>query len=88
MTLESIKFGLILTFIPFSLIFLLITACWALVDMSLREVSGSRRIVWSLAVIALPLVGPVAYNYLVRRSTGFKKPPVAELPSELCNAID
>ena len=88
MTLESIKFGLILTFIPFSLIFLLITACWALVDMSLREVSGSRRIVWSLAVIALPLVGPIAYNYLVRRNTGLKKVSIDGLPGDLCKAID
>lgn len=88
MTLESIKFGLFLTFIPFSVIFLFITVCWALVDLSLREVSGSRRVIWTMAVIALPLVGPIAYNYLVRRSTGFKKPSVDQLPSDLCNAID
>ena len=88
MTLETIKFGLLLTIIPFSVIFLFITACWALVDISLREVSGSRRIIWSLAVVALPLVGPIAYNYLLRRSTGLKKQPVHELPGELCSAID
>ena len=67
MTLETIKFGLFLTIIPFSLIFLFITVCWALMDMSLREVSGSRRVIWTLAVIALPLAGPIAYNYLVGR---------------------
>ena len=88
MTLEGIKFGIILTFIPFTVIFLFITASWALLDMSLREVSGSRRILWILAVIALPLVGPIAYNYLVRRSTGFKKPSVVEVPGDLCNAVD
>ena len=86
MTLETIKFGLLLTFIPFTVIFLFITACWALVDISLREVTGSRRVIWTLAVVALPLVGPIAYNYLVRRSTGFRKPSVHELPSALqCN---
>lgn len=88
MTLETIKFGLLLTIIPFSIIFLFITVCWALIDMSLREVSVSRRIIWTLAVIALPLVGPVAYNYLVRRSAGFKKPSFDGLPSDLCKTID
>jgi uncharacterized membrane protein YagU involved in acid resistance len=88
MALENLKFGLLLTFIPFSVIFLFITACWALVDMSLRAVAGSRRVIWTLAVVALPLVGPIAYNYLVRCSTGLKKQPVDELPSELCSAID
>jgi hypothetical protein len=88
MTLETIKFGLLLTIIPFSAIFLFITVCWALMDMSLRKVSGSRRIIWTLAVIALPLVGPIAYNYLVRRSTGFKKPSVDGLPGNLCKAVN
>jgi hypothetical protein len=88
MTLETLKFGLLLTIIPFSAIFMLVTACWALMDMSLRKVSGSRRIIWTMAVIALPLVGPIAYNYLVRRSTGFKKPSVDGLPGELCKATN
>jgi fucose 4-O-acetylase-like acetyltransferase len=88
MTLETIKFGLLLTIIPFSAIFVLITACWALMDMSLRTVSGSRRIIWTLAVIALPLAGPIAYNYLVRRCTGFKKPSVDGLPGDLCKAMN
>ena len=88
MTLESIKFGLVLTIIPFSVIFLFISVCWALMDMSLREASGARRILWILAIIALPLAGPIAYNYLLRRSTGFRKPLVNRLPTELCNAVD
>jgi hypothetical protein len=88
MTLETIKFGLILTFIPFTVIFLIITACWALIDISVRKVTGSRRVIWTLAVIALPLVGPIAYNYLVRRSTGFRNPSANGLPNELCNAVD
>lgn len=87
MTLETIKFGLLLTFMPFSVIFLFITACWALVDLSLHEVSGSRRVIWTLAVVVLPLIGPIAYNYLVRRSTGLKKASVDQLPGALC-AID
>jgi hypothetical protein len=88
MSLETIKFGLLLTLIPFSAIFLFITVCWALMDLSLRKVSGSRRILWTLAVIALPLVGPIAYNYLVRRSTGFKKTLAGGLPNNLCKAVN
>ena len=84
MTLETVKFGLLLTIIPFSVIFLFITVCWALVDMSVREVTVSRRIMWTVAVIALPLVGPIAYNYLVRRCTGFKK----QMELTPCGATD
>lgn len=92
MTLEQIKFGLLLTIIPFSAIFLFITIWWALVDLSLREIAFSRRILWTVAVIVLPLVGPIAFHYLVRKSTGYKKPgkdysrevPVMEPSSNLC----
>lgn len=73
MTLETIKFGLLLSIIPFTLIFLLITITWALMDLSLRNVSVTRRVLWTLAVIALPLAGPIAYNYLVRRTTGYRR---------------
>lgn len=75
MTLETFKFGLLLSFIPFTVIFLFITAIWALVDLSLREVSGLKRFGWTLAVVLLPLAGPIAYNYLVRRTTGLRKAP-------------
>lgn len=96
MTLETIKFGLLLSIIPFSVIFLFITIWWALVDLSLREVTTSRRILWTVAVIALPLAGPIAYNYLVRRTTGYKRPsayvprpvPVMEAAGDLCKALD
>ncbi|MBI2353821.1 MAG: PLDc_N domain-containing protein [Deltaproteobacteria bacterium] len=96
MTLETLKFGLLLTIIPFSAIFLFIAIWWALVDLSLREVTTSRRIIWTLAVIALPLAGPIAYNYLVRRKTGFRKlsafvsrpAPVMEAAGALCKALD
>lgn len=96
MTLETLKFGLLLTIIPFSAIFLFITIWWALVDLSLREVTISRRIFWTMAVIALPLAGPIAYNYLVRRSTGYRKQSASaprhvhlmEAAGDLCKAVD
>lgn len=90
MTLETIKFGLLLSIIPFTFIFLFITIAWALMDLSLRNVSASRRLFWTLAVIALPLAGPIAYNYLVRRTTGYKRSsafvPCLETAGELCEA--
>ena len=90
MTLQIITFGLISAIIPFTVIFLFITIAWALMDLSLRNVSASRRLFWTLAVIALPLAGPVAYNYLVRRTTGFKRSsvsvPCLETAGELCEA--
>lgn len=85
MTLETFKFGLLLTCIPFSVIFLFITVVWALVDLSLRDLTESRRIIWTVALLALPLVGPIAYNYLVRRSTGFRKLSLGE--AEATSAI-
>lgn len=72
MTLETFKFGLLLSIIPFTVIFLFTVVVWALADLSLRDITRTRRLLWTLAVIALPLVGPVAYNYLVRRCTGLK----------------
>ena len=90
MTLYLITFGLISAIIPFTIIFLFITIAWALMDLSLRNVSASRRLFWTLAVIALPLAGPVAYNYLVRRTTGLKTSslfvPSLETAGELCKA--
>ena len=88
MTLETFKFGMLLTIIPFSVIFLFITACWALMDMALREVSGLRRFFWTLAIVVLPLAGPIAYNYMVRRCTGFKKPSLNGLPGSFCEAVE
>ncbi len=64
---ETLKFGLMLTIIPFSLICLFITIWWALVDMSVRNITGLKRALWSLAIILLPPVGAILYNYMVRQ---------------------
>ncbi|HEY6872856.1 MAG TPA: PLDc N-terminal domain-containing protein [Geobacteraceae bacterium] len=64
---ETLKFGLMLTIIPFSLICLFITIWWALVDMSVRKVTGLKRAIWSMVVILLPPVGAILYNFLVRQ---------------------
>lgn len=63
---ETIKFGLLLSIIPFTVIFLAITIWWALVDMSLRNIRGSRRVVWTLVTILFPPFGSIAYNFMVR----------------------
>jgi len=92
MTLQTIEFGLLLSIIPFTVIFLFITMWWALVDLSLREIATSLRIIWTLAVIVLPLVGPIAYYYLVPRTSGFRKQPayvpVMEAAGDFCKASD
>ena len=54
---ETIKFGLMLTVIPFITIFLFITIWWALVDISVKKIKGSERALWTLLVILLPAVG-------------------------------
>jgi len=59
---ENIKFGLMLTIIPFISIFLFITIWWALVDMSARKIRGTKRAFWTLLVIILPAVGSLLYN--------------------------
>lgn len=64
---ETLKFGLMLTIIPFSLIFLFITIWWAMVDMSVRKITGLKRAIWSMVVILLPPVGAILYNYMVRQ---------------------
>jgi hypothetical protein len=64
---ETLKFGLMLTIIPFSLVCLIITIWWALVDMSVRKVTGLKRAVWSMVVILLPPVGAILYNVMVRQ---------------------
>ncbi len=64
---ESLKFGLMLTGIPFSIIFLFITIWWAMVDMSVRKLTGMKRVIWSMVIIFLPLVGALLYNFLVRQ---------------------
>ena len=61
---ETIKFGLMLTVIPFATIFLFITIWWALVDMSVKKVTGPKRTLWTLLVILLPPVGSLLYGSL------------------------
>lgn len=63
---ETFKMGLSISIIPFSLIFLFITVAWALVDISLRNLSATKKALWSTVVIVLPLVGAVLYNVKVR----------------------
>lgn len=63
---ETLKLGMILSIIPFTAIFLFLTIAWALVDISLRKLSGSRKAVWSLVVIVFPLLGAILYNFKVR----------------------
>lgn len=61
---ETVKFGLMLTIIPFTLIFLVITIWWALVDMSVKKITGPKRTLWTLLVILLPPVGSLIYSSL------------------------
>jgi hypothetical protein len=63
---ETLKLGMILSIIPFSAIFLFLTIAWALVDISVRKLTGSRRAIWSVVVVVLPLVGAILYNFKVR----------------------
>lgn len=62
---ETIKYGLLLSIVPFTAIFLIVTIWWALVDMSLQKITGMKRTLWTLTVILVPLFGALAYNYFV-----------------------
>jgi hypothetical protein len=64
---ETLKFGLMLTIIPFTLVFLFITIWWAMIDMSVRKITGLKRVLWSMVVILLPPVGALLYNFAVRQ---------------------
>lgn len=59
---ETIKFGLMLTVIPFITIFLFITIWWALVDISVKKIKGPERALWTMLVILLPAVGSLLYS--------------------------
>jgi uncharacterized membrane protein YhaH (DUF805 family) len=63
---ETLKFGLMLTLIPFTAIFMVVAIWWALVDISVRKLKGVERALWTLLVILLPPVGSVVYNYTVK----------------------
>lgn len=63
---ENIKFGLMLTAIPFIVIFQLITIWWALTDIAVRKIRGPKRAFWTLLAIILPPLGAFLYTYLSR----------------------
>lgn len=63
---ENIKFGLMLTAIPFIVIFQFITIWWALADIAVRRIRGPKRAFWTLLAIILPPLGPLLYSYLSR----------------------
>jgi hypothetical protein len=65
-TMDTIKFGLMLTVVPFIAIFLIITIWWALTDISVRKIKGPRRAMWTLLVILLPPLGSLLYTSLNR----------------------
>lgn len=66
MDMETIKFGLLLTIIPFTVIFLVITIWWALVDMTARKLKGNQRAFWTLMVVLFPPLGAVVYHLAKR----------------------
>lgn len=61
---ETLKYGLAMTAIPFVSIFLLVGIWWALVDLSVKKVKGRKRAIWMLLVILLPPVGTILYNLM------------------------
>src|SRR5260370_41697091 len=65
-SMETIKFGLMLTVIPFLAIFLIITIWWALTDISVRKIKGPKRALWTVLVILLPPLGSLLYTSMNR----------------------
>lgn len=63
---ETIKFGLMLTVIPFVTIFFFITIWWALVDISVKKIRGPERALWTMLVILLPALGALLYSSLTK----------------------
>ena len=59
---DTIQFGLMLTAVPFIVIFLVITIWWTLTDISVRKMKGPKRTLWTLLVILLPPLGSLLYN--------------------------
>ena len=70
---ETIKFGLLLTIIPFFVIFQAITVWWALVDLTVSKIKGTERTMWTLLVILLPPVGAFLYNFMARQQSSAVK---------------
>jgi hypothetical protein len=61
---DTIKFGLILTVIPFIAIFQFLTIWWALADISVKKIRGPKRAIWTMLVILLPPMGSLLYSSL------------------------
>ncbi|HEY6871138.1 MAG TPA: hypothetical protein VI298_00295 [Geobacteraceae bacterium] len=61
---ETIRFGLILTVIPFIVIFQFLSIWWALADISLKKIRGPKRALWTLLVVLLPPMGSLLYTSL------------------------
>ncbi|HEX8960338.1 MAG TPA: hypothetical protein VF775_02095 [Geobacteraceae bacterium] len=61
---ETMKFGLILTVIPFIVIFQFLTIWWALADISVKKIRGPKRALWTLLIIILPPMGSLLYTSL------------------------
>lgn len=59
---ETLKYGLMLTAIPFVSIFLIVTIWWALVDISVKRIKGPKRALWTFLVIVLPPIGAMLYS--------------------------
>jgi hypothetical protein len=63
---ETLRLGLIVTVIPFTMIFLFTTIAWALADLSLRKLPSWKTVMWSLVIILFPPFGALLYNSKVR----------------------
>lgn len=63
---ETIKFGLLLTVIPFIVIFQFLTIWWALADIAVKKIRGPRRALWTALVILLPPMGSLLYTSMNR----------------------
>lgn len=75
---ETMKFGLMLTIIPFIVIFQFITVWWAVADISVKKIRGARRAWWTFLVILMPPVGTLIYSFLNR--DGDIAPPHTNAP--------
>ncbi|MBI2355463.1 MAG: hypothetical protein HYV06_10660 [Deltaproteobacteria bacterium] len=78
---ENIKFGLLLTAIPFIVIFQFICIWWALADIAVRKIKGPKRAFWTLLAIILPPVGPLLYTYLSREREREIEQPRTPVPA-------
>ena len=77
---ETIKFGLSLTVIPFIVIIQVITIWWALVDIAVRKIKGTERTLWTILIVLIPPIGSLIYNALTKANE--KSRPPAHASSE------